>query len=76
MYRIQIESSSQGGWLSKTTHSAMSSNHAAEESYPTPTSILSKGGTGKTPMKSWGTKATDAVRFAQYVNESQGNCVF
>ena len=55
----------------------MSSNHAPDESYPTPTSILSKGGTGKTQMKNWGSKTADAVRFAQYVNESnsQGNCV-
>ena len=54
----------------------MSSNHAADESYPTPTSILSKGGTGKTQTKNWGSKTIEAVRFSQHVNESQGAGVF
>lgn len=54
----------------------MSSNHVPDEPYPVPTSILTKGGTGKIQQKNWGNKAADAVRFAQYVSESQGNCVF
>ena len=50
----------------------MSSNHASGESYTTPTSILSKGGTGKSQTKNWGSKTVDVVRFSQSVNESQG----
>ena len=48
----------------------MASSHIPEESYPPPASILSKGGTGKN-AKNWGTKTIEAVRFSQYITDSQ-----
>ena len=49
----------------------MASNTISEDSSPGPTSILTKSGAGKNQPKSWGNKATDIVRFSQYVSESQ-----
>ena len=46
----------------------MASSHIPEESYPPPASILSKGGKN---AKNWGTKTIEAVRFSQYITDSQ-----
>ena len=51
----------------------MASAQIPVESYPPPTSILSKGGTGKN-VKNWGVKTAEAVRFAQNISDSQGQC--
>jgi len=52
----------------------MASTAGADDSYPTPTSILSK--VGRTPSKHWGSKATDAVRFASFIESAPGNFTF
>ena len=52
----------------------MASTTGSDESYPTPTSILSK--VGRTPSKHWGSKATDAVRFASFIESAPGNFTF
>lgn len=54
----------------------MASNQVSDEPYPAPpASILSKGGAGKGQTKSWG-KTAEAVRFAKYVSEGQGDGMF
>ena len=52
----------------------MASTTGSDDSYPTPTSILSK--VGRTPSKHWGSKATDAVRFASFIESAPGNFTF
>ena len=52
----------------------MASTAGADDSYPTPTSILSK--VGRTPSKHWGNKATDAVRFASFIESAPGKFTF
>ena len=52
----------------------MASTTGADDSYPTPTSILSK--VGRTPSKHWGNKATDAVRFASFIESAPGKFTF
>ena len=45
----------------------MASSHIPEEPYPPPASILSKGKNAK----NWGNKTIEAVRFSQYITDSQ-----
>ena len=61
-------------YLKKICPRIMASTTGSDDSYPTPTSILSK--VGRTPSKHWGSKATDAVRFASFIESAPGNFTF